>query len=75
MWTAWNSRHGFNMSTSDYDTKGGNGMFGLSIATAFFSLIYPLILFIGSLIYLLKGSYEGKKEEEEFNLDDWYRTF
>jgi len=50
-------------------------MFGLPWSTTFFVIFWPLILLVGTLIYMLSGTYEGKKEEEEFNLDDWYKTF
>lgn len=50
-------------------------MFGLPWSTTFFIIFWPLILFVGTLIYALRGSYEGQKEEKEFDLEAWYRTF
>ena len=50
-------------------------MFGLPWTTSFFIFCYPVILFVATLVYTLSGSYEGKKEEEEYGLDDWYITF
>jgi hypothetical protein len=35
----------------------------------------PGIMLIFIIISAIRGSYEGKKVEEEYGVDDWYYTF
>jgi hypothetical protein len=49
-------------------------MFGLSGWVVFwlFTLVVGIVV---SGVYAMSGSYEGKKEEEEYGEDGWYHTF
>lgn len=48
-------------------------MFGLSIGTTIGLALY-FILLILSIIYAVSGTWEGKKVEEEYEVDEWYRV-
>lgn len=47
---------------------------GLPVST-FIAFIIPIIVIAITFITFLTGTYEGKKIEEEYDVDEWYRTF
>ena len=49
-------------------------IFGLPLATgiAFFA---PIVVILIGCVFMVMGKYEGKKVEEEYGVEEWYRTF
>ncbi len=53
----------------------GMTIFGFPLYTFMHAYGIPLIILIFVVIDAIKGNYEGKHVEEEYGIDDWYRTF
>ncbi len=50
-------------------------IFGFPLYTFMHAYGIPLIILVFIVRDTIRGNYEGKKVEEEFGVDDWYRTF
>ncbi len=50
-------------------------IFGFPLYTFMHAYGIAAVVFIFIVIDAVKGNYEGKDVENEFGIDDWYRTF
>lgn len=50
-------------------------IFGFPLYTFMHAYGISLIILVFIVRDAIRGNYEGKKVEEEFGVDDWYRTF